>query len=191
VRVWSVTGAKADGKPRELADDQLESLWRELACPRATTAFKAVGSLCAAPKQTIPFLRNVLKPEPRREVTNEQMLRWIGELDDDEFAVRDRAMTELGLCTEQARALMCKALEKPKSLEMQRRLEELVDRLDGRALPAHRLQALRGLNVLERLATPEAVDVIEHLAEGREDAWLTDQASKALKRLKNWMVGRS
>jgi hypothetical protein len=74
---------------------------------------------------------------------------------------------------------------------MQRRLEELVARLDGRELPAERLQALRGLNLLERLATPEAVEVIEHLGQGREDAWLTAQAKKALKRFEMRKVGKS
>jgi RNA polymerase sigma factor (sigma-70 family) len=169
--------------PRELTAERLRGLWKELTDADAAAAFEAARVLSAAPKQSVPFLREVLRPEAPSEVTPERVARWIADLDSDEFAVRTRAAAELSRNARQAEPLLRKALEAPASAEAKRRLEQIVAGLDRRELSPERLQALRGLGVLERVATPEAAEAVERLTRGPEGAWLTKQARKALERM--------
>src|SRR5262249_3974048 len=159
------------------------ALWKELANADAAVAFQAARVLSAAPKQSVPFLREVLRPEAASDVTPEQVARWIADLDSDEFAVRTRAAAELSRNARQAESLLRKALKAPASVETKRRLEQIVVRLDQRELPPERLQTQRGLGVLERVATPEALEAVEQLSKGPEGAWLTRQAKKSLDRM--------
>jgi hypothetical protein len=186
IRFRDLTRFGAEDEPRELTAERLQTLWKELAGTDATRAFEAACALGRAPKQSVPFLRDVLKPEPGSAVTTEQLVRWIADLGSDEFEVRERAAAELSRNARQAEALLRKALEAPPSAEAKKRLGEIVAKLDAKDLPlvpAERLQAMRGLSVLERAATPPAVAVIERLSNGPEGAWLTQQAKQALKRI--------
>jgi len=55
----------------------------------------------------------------------------------------------------------------------------LLARIGEAPLAAAELQALRGLEALERIGSPEALKVIEHLATGATDARLTSDARAA------------
>jgi hypothetical protein len=110
-------------------------------------------------------------------------LQWIKDLDSDEFDVRETASMELTRCAEQAEVQLRKALGMVNSVEVQHRLEQIVGTLDAKVMPPERLQALRGLSVLEKLATPEAVAIVEKLAQGPENDWLTARAKQSLQRI--------
>jgi hypothetical protein len=62
------------------------------------------------------------------------------------------------------------------------RIENLLERID-RGCAAEQLQALRALQVLEWMGTPEAKQFLEKLARGSEGARLTREAQAALARL--------
>ena len=47
------------------------------------------------------------------------------------------------------------------------------------------LQQMRALQVLEMIGTPEARALVEELAKGDPDSWLTQQAREAQRRLEN------
>jgi dipeptidyl aminopeptidase/acylaminoacyl peptidase len=181
VRLWDVAAARNEKAIRELPARELERAWKLLAEEDPRTAFEAISALTDAPKSSLPFLRDHLKSA---EIKTDQIARWITDLDSDEFEAREAATTNLSQHAEQARAQLRKALDAPKSLEAKRRLEKIVTSLDSSETSRKRRQETRVLIVLEKLATPEATQVLEELNKGADSAWLTEQAKEALRRIR-------
>ena len=75
-----------------------------------------------------------------------------------------------------------KALANPVSVEMSRRLEALVAKLDARELSPERLRALRALRVLEEFDTPETRRILQDFASAPDDL-LRQEAAAVLARL--------
>jgi hypothetical protein len=67
-------------------------------------------------------------------------------------------------------------------LEVRQRIKQILDKLDP-AADAERLRALRALQVLEYIGTPEAREHLRRLAKGVAHAQLTREAAAALERL--------
>ena len=161
-----------------------EALWNDLAGADAKKAGEAIRLLTSAPKQTLVLLRARLRPvtvpDPKR------VAQLIADLDNDDFSVRSKATEELEKLGELAGEAIQKALAAEPNLEVRRRLELLRDRLVTEApVPAETLRALRVLEVLEGVGTPEARQVVEALAKGTLGARLTQEAQATLKRLVN------
>lgn len=105
----------------------------------------------------------------------------IADLDAEDFAVRTKAaekLEELGAAAEPA---LRKALRGGLSAEVQRQVERLVERLG--AVSPEQLQVVRALEVLERLDIPESRQLLEKLAAGLADAYLTKEAKAITRRL--------
>jgi hypothetical protein len=100
----------------------------------------------------------------------------IAKLDADEFAVREKAAEELAKLGRAARPALQKALKGQPSIEVRRQVERLLEKLGD-----ERLQAWRALEVLEHIDTPESRQLLEKLADGPADAYLT-KAAKAISR---------
>jgi hypothetical protein len=70
------------------------------------------------------------------------------------------------------------------SLEKARRVQHLLDRLEpDRELPLEIVQMVRAVEVLERIGTPEAKQLLHTLAKGAPGARLTRESQGAIKRL--------
>jgi hypothetical protein len=102
-------------------------------------------------------------------------------LDSDTFTVRQKATRELQALGELARPALKRALEKTSSIEVRQRAEKLLR--NPKDLTPDQLRGIRAVEVLERIATPEARSVLEALAKGLPEARLTEEAKAALKRL--------
>ena len=63
------------------------------------------------------------------------------------------------------------------------RLEGLLRELPDVPLPVEALRQSRALLVLEWLDSPEAVELLQTLARGEPDAWLTREAAAAVRRV--------
>src|SRR6185312_8983711 len=88
--VWDLTyGATRPGTKH--GSEALEALWIDLTSQDAARAWRAVWTLSAAPAQSVPLLRDRLKPAP----VPKQLARLIADLDADEFKVREKAYQEL------------------------------------------------------------------------------------------------
>src|SRR5262249_1172417 len=109
--------------------------------------------------------------------------RLVRDLDDRAFKVREVASRELAALGDAAGPALRKALARPMSLEMGRRLEALVARLDASGIPQEKLRAVRALGGLEELATPATRKHLAELAGGVPDDLLTIEATAALARL--------
>jgi hypothetical protein len=141
-------------------------------------AYRAILQLAAAPEQSVPFLREHLRPaRPIDEAT----ARLIAKLDSGSFRERERATRELerrGAAVERA---LHQALGGRPSLEVRKRLEELLQKRGERHLPPDLLRDLRAVEALEHAA--DARRLLEALSRGAPGDPLTREAAASLRRL--------
>ena len=189
--VWDakrLTGKPAPPKTRKpspeiggLAAVGAEVYWVGLADPDVTKAAHAMADLELATDEAVPLLKARLKlieapPTGRIE-------RLIADLDSDTFEVREKAVKELRGYREQAAPALRKALQGTPSAELSRQARQLLADLDGPITDPERLRQLRAVEVLERLGTPAAKELLESLAKGDPNARLTRDAKASLERL--------
>jgi hypothetical protein len=182
VLLWDVTGLRE----RPMMDGT--ALWIDLGSADGRRAGRAVWALVAAPQVAVPLMEQRLRPV--RPVADEQVRKWIADLESERFAVRNRATEELEKLRELAEPAL-RAAKEERGLEIRRRVELLLKQIeDDRLIPgAARLRELRGVEVLEHIGTPEARRVLEGIARGSERARLTAEARAALGRLKGKKSG--
>jgi RNA polymerase sigma factor (sigma-70 family) len=167
--------------PRAAAGGPLTAAWDDLTQGQAAPAFRVQGRLRAAPAEAVALLTARLKPAAA--VDPKRLAGLIADLDSPEFATRDRATTALRQLGRPAAAALREAKEKSTSAEVRRRAGTLVAELEEAPVPAEELRALRAVEVLEWLATPEARRLLGELARGDSGAALTRAADGALQRL--------
>jgi RNA polymerase sigma factor (sigma-70 family) len=167
-------------KPRDWTAKELEALWSDLAGEDAVKAYRAIGALRAVPQQSVPFLKARLPPVA--EVDAKELMRWIVELDDERFAVREQATAELTKLGDRAEPALRQTLSRQPSLEVRRRIEAILAELD-RPLSAEQFRQGRAVEVLERIATVPARQLLRRLAQGAAGARLTREAKAALRRI--------
>ncbi|MCI0463997.1 MAG: WD40 repeat domain-containing protein [Gemmataceae bacterium] len=167
-------------QPAEVSAKELQALWDQLASGDSTLGYQAIGRLELARGQTVPLLKERLKPEPAADP--KRVAALIADLENRTFAVRQKAFNELAGYAEQVEEALLRALPEQRSLEAQRRVQQLLDRLDKVGLSPERLRVLRSLTLLERIGTAEARGVLETMAAGAPTR-LTHEARASLRRL--------
>jgi WD40 repeat protein len=178
--LWEVSKVQRPAAVKALSSAELEACWRVLAETDATKAFSALADLTAVPKDAVPFINERLKPgSPLNPKRVEELL---SQLDDIQFKVRDQATRELLKMGEGIVPALDKALATNPSQETTQRLEGLRGKLTGIILQGDRLRAYRAIEVLERIGTPEARQVLQMLADGTPGALITTSAQASLKR---------
>ncbi len=170
--------ARGTGGAERSWDVPMELLWQKLA---GDAASPAIRSLAAAPG-AVPFLATKLRPAAE---DGERIAALIAQLDNDRYATREaatRALENLGPSAEPA---LREALAGSPSPEVRMRAEGLLAALDKpRPVPTgETLRALRAIQLLELIGTPEARRLLETLAAGAPGAPETREAGAALRRL--------
>ncbi|HWG44722.1 MAG TPA: WD40 repeat domain-containing protein [Gemmataceae bacterium] len=160
ILVWKLPDS--DGLPATLKAEAAASLWQALADTDAVNANRALGGLAAAPAQAVPLIKERFRATPPR-VDPKRLARLIANLDDDVFKVREKATRELAEAGSDAADALRKALANDPSVEAKGRIEGLLNRLDKGGSSEH-LRHLRAIEVLERIGTPAAKDVLRELA---------------------------
>jgi hypothetical protein len=181
VLVWDLSDLADNGLPRrpaELTAEELDGLWENLTGADAAAAHRAIDRLAAAPVSSTAFLGKRIEP-----VSVDGIDQWIRELDDHRFERRQRATQKLTHCDFAAEPALRQALGKGPPLEVRRRVDRLLENLEGAVTAPEGLGALRGIAVLERVNTTEARDFLARLAKGAPSARLTREAKSALERL--------
>jgi WD40 repeat protein len=178
--LWDVLGTGTGAGKKASADD-LPGWWADLAADDAERAAAAVASLIRTGAPAVVFLEDrlhaVTPVDPRR------LARLFADLDSDSFARRETAKRELVELGERGEAVLRRALRGGVTLETRRRIEELLAKLECAPLPPRTLQALRALEVLEHIGTPEARQILAALAAGDPDVLVTLQAKASCQRL--------
>jgi WD40 repeat protein len=179
--VWDVTALTSRRKPPvEPSARELQAHWDALAGEDAGRAFDAVAALAGAPQKAVPLIRERVKPAAA--VDAQHVEKFLADLDSDDFTTREQASDALKKLGPPAAPALKKALAAKPSADVRRVVEELL-RLTGGAGPGDDLPALRAVEALEHMATPEARDLLRVLARGVPEARVTVAASAALERL--------
>jgi WD40 repeat protein len=180
--VWDVTRLKREPRAAaELDAKEIETLWADLAGSDAIKAGKSIQALASAPKQSTPFLGGQLKPAAPIDV--KKLTQWVADLNSGNFKARNVATNELEKLGELAIPALKKVLAGQPTLETQRRVESLLEKLTTRFLSPEQVRLVRAVEVLEDLATPEGRQILEALAQGAPGALPTRQAQTVLSRL--------
>lgn len=176
-----MTGRVAEDRPDagKSSQQQLKDLRSDLTAMDVSRAHRALGTLAAAPEQAIALFRAELRPVAAAEP--DRVAGLLADLDSDDFTRRDRATKQIHQMGEGALPGLHKALAGQPPLEVRRRVEQLLEALTGWS--SEQLYALRAAEVLERIGSAEARQVLELLAGGVPESRLTREAKASLQRL--------
>jgi WD40 repeat protein len=162
--------------PLDLPACEIDALWKQLAGD-APDAFQAMRALRRAPGQTVPYLRAKLRP------VRLEMDRMLADLDSDSYPVRVEAARQLAQCGRVAEKTLRRALANKPSLEVRRRVEELLAAMpNGPDVVVATPRQIRCVELLEDLGSDDAIRLLRTLAGGIGEAELTQQAKSALAR---------
>jgi hypothetical protein len=183
ILVWDATTLKRESRAPaiDLGPKEVQALWSDLAGDDARKAYRSILTMSAAPKQVVPFLREHLRPAV--PVDPKILEQLIADLDSSNFQTRNKANKELERLGELALPALKKAIASTPPLETLKRIQPMVDKLVAGIWTPEQVQLVRAVEVLERLGTPEARQVLETLAQGAPGVLTTRQAQAALDRL--------
>jgi WD40 repeat protein len=174
ILLWDLTGFHKSGKlaPPEMTAARLAAYWSDLA-DDAVKAEQAHWAIALSPGDTVAFLKKKLLAihDPK------QIAEWIGDLNSDSFAVRNRATLALEEVGPAATETIKKALEGNITLEFRRRAEGLLAKYER-----HATRDLRVVDVLEHMATAESRELLEILTNAPTRREVATAAALALKR---------
>lgn len=185
ILLWNLrAGSSAPVSQESWPEIESSAAWSDLASSDAKKAHQAMVKLRNSPAQAVSlFKKHLATPRPMKIDT--QLLRqWIEDLGNQSFRVRDRASLKLEQTGRAALAALKEARKTGLSLELGRRIDLLLEKLDSEILSLEQIRQLRALEVLEHLAIPEARQILSQQAAGPDWDPVTLDASAALKRLR-------
>jgi hypothetical protein len=166
------------------AQHTMDSLWEDLAGANALRGYTAVWHLVDDPQHAVPFLKTHLRPVV--PAAAEEVRSLLHDLDSNQFKIRNAAVEKLRSLGERAEPALREALQENMSLEKRQRLEALLSRfVPFSPLQGATLRGVRAVQVLERIGTSEAREILERLAHGMASASLSRAAQGALERMTN------
>jgi WD40 repeat protein len=174
ILVWDLTGRTFTKPPGDL-----NVLWDHLASRDAARACRAIWALVNRPSQAVPFLKEHLRPIPTN--LGPRLTQLISDLDSKQFAMRQAATRELETLDDAAEPALRRALVNKLTLEARRRIELVLAK--QAPLSPEGLRALRAVEALEQIGTPEALALLRDLANGLPTARITREARDSLQRL--------
>jgi RNA polymerase sigma factor (sigma-70 family) len=181
ILLWDAT-LRGGARGGALRGAERDALWDDLAGADSARGYRAVWRLADDPGQSVPLLRERLRPVT--PLPAEALKTFLDDLDSDRFETRAAAEARLRDLGEGAEAALREVLKGQASAERKRRVESVLEALDPAApLTGERLRGVRAVQVLERIDSPAAREVHERLARGVESASLTRAAKQALNRL--------
>jgi RNA polymerase sigma factor (sigma-70 family) len=172
-------------KDLKLTEKELTGLYADLTSNDGIKFYAAARMLRADPAQSLPFLKERLKPrEPTADET--KIKKLITDLDADTFKMREAASKGLQELGKKAEPLVRQALANPPSAEAQTRLKKLLTLLSENApLSAEQQRDVRVVRLIEQTGTAEAKKLLQALIKESPGWWVTQEAREALERLAN------
>ena len=181
--LWDATGRAVDGKipPLTMTPQQLQSAWTDLASDETQRANRVLWDLVASGKESVPFLGGqVFLVDPKK------IQSLLEDLNDDKFLVRDKATKDLAKYGRWIEGVLKEAQKKPKSEEVRRRLEKLINMLNvpgSLSLEQEKTRLRRIMLLLEQVGSPAARKVLDDLSHGAPEPSLREEAQGSLHRL--------
>jgi WD40 repeat protein len=180
ILIWNAPRIQTPKKTQAPSAAQREAWWSALG-GQAKDAYQAIAGLIDTPEYAVALLKERVQPVRRSDP--DTVARLIARLESKKFAERVKAQAALEKMGEGAAHLLVRALQDKVSLELRRRLEEVLRQCEAtstRSILHHRAVA-----TLEWIGSPAARALLRTLAEGAPRARLTVEAQAALKRLKD------
>lgn len=167
---------------QELTDKEQDDLWSDLGNMDGYKGLAALQKLSAAPETAVKLLQARLKAfVPLKPEMIEQKIR---DLDSPHYATREKAYKVLLDMGDMIRLRLEKAAETASSTEMKNRIQQILDRFSQSPIRGEQVREVRGVELLEALASAPAIDLLRTFASGPTDARLTLEAQEALARLR-------
>jgi WD40 repeat protein len=166
------TAPRADRPPPDF-----DLLWSNLASTEAETVYRTHLALVAAGPDAVAALRQRLVQKATPDAA--AVAAWIKDLGHSKYAVRAKAQAELAQAGKLVEAELLVELHKQPTLEVRRRVDLLLEKLQGQEIPPAVLRVLRAVTVLELIGTVEARDVLESLAGGGDGVLISGAARRA------------
>ncbi len=174
--VWSVVPSKS---PRPDHWQDAEKLWLDLG-GATENAYRIVWALAGDPERAVEVLSKRLRPDAG--ATEKEIRELIANLASEKFPQREAAIVRLKQIGVRSLPMLEKGLKDAPNLETGRRIRGLLETVET-ALTPESLRDIRGLLILEMIATPEARRLLGEIAGGDPDAAKTRMARAALARL--------
>jgi hypothetical protein len=173
----------AHGKT-DLSAQELDALWTELGSREAPKAYQSLRALVRASGRAVSLIEKNLRPALALDAQQQKRVQeLIVRLDHDAFAERAKATAELESLGEAAISALRKAYSDPSSAEARMRIGRLLEKGKNPTSSTEGLRALRAVEVLEHIGTPEARKALATLASGKTDSPITQEAQAALGRM--------
>ncbi len=118
-------------------------LWVNLAKPEWLFAGPALAALENRPDDLVAIVREHMKPAEKPDFDREGIAKWVEQLDDPLFAVRERASASLSRLGREALPLLHDHLSKTTSKERQERLRRAIEHVRHTPVPSNHLRELR------------------------------------------------
>lgn len=184
ILIWDVFGRVTHPPPNlePPTPAELDALWTRLMDADAERACLAMGRLLRVPEVSAPFLRQRLLGRKSSEAA--RLKNWLADLDSEQFHRRDKAAQELARHLASAEPILKEALAGNPSLEVRRRIEALLRKLQFKPPCLEVLRDLRALEVLEHIGGKSVEEVMREIAEGTYHPCLAAAAKAARQRLR-------
>jgi hypothetical protein len=173
-------GKREPPKPEPAPD----ALWDALASEDSVAAYRAIRVLANRPS-TATLLEDRLREACAKSTFDDdprRVAKLIGNLDNDDFVVREQASKDLRNLGRVIVPALRKALEARPGLEGKRRLDELLDEATKGAAPPEILRIARALETLELIGGSESRQVLQRMAKEARTKWVRDAADASLRR---------
>jgi WD40 repeat protein len=177
---WDITGRAREGwDTAKAAAVDYGTVWNTLASEDTTQGHRAMWSLVVHAEASVPFISKQLYLINPAHI--DQLFK---DLNNDTFSVRNKAAKELEKYGRWMEGRFKEALVNPPTLEVQRRVEQMLAKLTGGlTLEQERIRVRRALLVLEQSGSPAARDVLTKLVAGAPEVDLQNEARQSLERL--------
>jgi hypothetical protein len=177
---WSVSQVlkSARATPSRLSDGEFQALWEDLAEADAFGTYRAARHMSAEPERALTLLSKHMHPVPPGDP--ERIAKLVGELQNANSGVRRKALGELRKQGEAALGALTQTSGGPRHSQA---AMFLANKLEAQCATPERARALKAVQILEQIGTPEARQLLEKLAGGAAGTRLTVAAKAALDRL--------
>jgi hypothetical protein len=181
ILLWDIAPPKTTAAPLTAAE--CVAAWADLADPDAAKGFAAVCRLSDDPKQSLPFLKERLRPVAPPPA--EEVKALLADLASPQFKTRDAAEKALRAYGDRVESHLRDALKANPPAEAKKRIDAILVTFTDAAPPeGEALRGVRAVWLLERFNSPDARRLLADLATGVESARLTREAKAALERMK-------
>ncbi|QJW95270.1 sigma-70 family RNA polymerase sigma factor [Frigoriglobus tundricola] len=178
ILVWDLLGPL----PGRAGPADAGRAWADLLSSDAARADRAMRHFASAPAAAVTHFQKHLVadqgPDPKR------VQKLVEQLAAPEFADREAAQAELERIGPEVVPALRDAIRAAGSAEVVSRAGELVNKLDPAPVTGEALRHVRAVEVLERIGSADARNVLSALATGAAGARVTREAAAALARLR-------